>query len=77
MERLSLAERKSWDNFMRTDLGQKMMGNIKAAAQNYLDQAILNSAKGQAATHDLVMLAKGYYEVLAMLQPSPKPKEEK
>ena len=76
MERLSPAERKTWDNFIRTELGQKVMGNIKAGAQNYLDQAILNSAKGQAAKHDLVMLAKGYYEVLALLQPTPKKEKE-
>jgi len=73
-KRLSEAERKTLNNFMRTDLGGKVLDLIKDSQQSYLDTAMLITNQGPQATHDCVVAAAAVGTIYQFLKP-PKPKE--
>lgn len=73
--KLSEAERKTLDNFMRTELGGKVLDIIKESQQSYLDTAMLITNKGPQATHDCVVAAAAIETVYQFLKP-PKPKDK-
>lgn len=72
---LSEAERKALNNFMRTELGEKVLDMIKVSAQGYLDRAMLNFNKGPEFTHDCVVAAAAIETIYEFLKP-PKPKDK-
>ena len=73
---LSEAERKTLNNFMRTDLGKKVLALIKESQQGYLDRAMINFMKGPEFTHDCVVAAAAVETVYLFLEPPEKTKEE-
>lgn len=74
---LSKAERKSLNNFMRTDLGQKVLANIQDARQAYLDAAVAGYRHGREYTHDNVVAAAACETIYQFLKPPKEEKEEK
>ena len=73
--RLSEAELKTFQKFMRTELGKKILLNVKEAEQGYLDRAMLCIDKGPAVTHDCVVAAAAIETIYQFLKP-PKPKDK-
>lgn len=71
---LSKAELKTLYNFMRTELGQKVLGNVADVKQNYLDMAVAGFSRGKEYTHDCVVAAAACETIYQFLKP-PKPKE--
>lgn len=72
---LSETERKTLNDFMRTELGGKVLDLIKESQQSYLDTAMLITNKGPQATHDCVVAAAAVETIYQFLKP-PKPKEK-
>lgn len=70
--RLSEAERKTLNRWMRTELGEKVLANIQEAQQGYLDQAVAGFIKGPEFTHDCVVAAAAIETIYQFLKP---PKE--
>ena len=73
---LTKAELKTMYNFMRTDLGQKILANVAESKQGYLDAAVAGFNKGKDYTHDNVVAAAAIGTVYRFLKP-PKSTEEK
>lgn len=73
--RLSEAERKTFYRFMRTELGEKILGNIKELEQAHIAKAMLNVEKGKEYTHDCIVSATAIENVYQLLKP-PKPEED-
>lgn len=73
---LSKAELKTLHNFMRTDLGKKVLGGIADLKQDYLDAAVAGYRQGKDYTHDNVVAAAAIETVYQFLKP-PKSTEEK
>lgn len=71
---LSKAELKTLYNFMRTELGQKVLGNVADVKQNYLDMAVAGFSRGREYTHDCVVAAAACETIYQFLKP-PKPKD--
>lgn len=71
---LSKAELKTLYNFMRTELGQKVLGNVADVKQNYLDMAVAGFSRGKEYTHDCVVAAAACETIYQFLKP-PAPKE--
>ena len=67
--RLSEAERKTFYRFMRTDLGEKILTNIKELEQAQVDKAMLGVDKGQNFTHDCIVAANAIESVYQLLKP--------
>ena len=72
---LDPAELKTLHNFMRTDLGAKVLANISDLRQAYLDAAVAGYRQGKDYTHDNVVAAAAIETVYQFLKP-PKQKEE-
>lgn len=72
---LDPAELKALRNFMRTDLGTKVLASISELRQAYLDAAVTGYRQGKDYTHDNVVAAAAIETVYQFLKP-PKPKEE-
>lgn len=70
--RLSEAEQKTLNRWMRTELGEKVLANIQEASQGYLDQAVAGFTKGKEFTHDCVVAAAAIETIYQFLKP---PKE--
>lgn len=75
--RLSEAERKTFNRFMRTELGQKVLGSIKDLEQSHITKAMLNVGKGQEYTHDCIVSATAIESVYQLLKPPKKDEDEK
>lgn len=73
--RLSEAEQRAFYNFMRTELGEKILQNVKESEQGYLDRAMLCIDKGPNVTHDCVVAAAAIETIYQFLKP-PKPKDK-
>lgn len=73
---LSKAELKTLFNFMSTELGEKVLANIKESQQSYLDAAMAGCTRGAEFTHDCVVAAAAIETIYQFLKP-PKAKEEK
>lgn len=71
---LSKAELKTLYNFMRTELGQKVLGNVADVKQNYLDMAVAGFSRGKEYTHDCVVAAAACETIYQFLKP-PKSKD--
>ena len=71
---LTKAELKVMYNFMRTDLGQKILANVAESKQGYLDAAVAGFNRGKDYTHDNVVAAAAIETVYQFLKP-PKIKE--
>ena len=69
---LSKAELKVMYNFMRTDLGKKILANIAESKQGYLDAAVAGYPRGEEYTHDCVVAAAAVETIYQFLKP---PKE--
>ena len=67
--RLSEAERKTFNRFMRTDLGQKVLGGLKELEQGHLDKAMFGVDKGREFTHDCIVAAATIETVYQLLKP--------
>ena len=72
---LTDAERKTLDNFMKTDLGQKVLASIKDSQQTYFDAAMAGFMKGPEFTHDCVVAAAAVETIYQFLKPIKKKKE--
>lgn len=70
--RLSAAEQKTFNRFMRTELGNKVLSAIHETAQNYLDEAVAGYERGKDYTHDCVVSAAAVEHIYHYLKP---PKE--
>lgn len=73
--RLSEAEKKAFYNFMRTELGEKILLIVKESEQGYLDSAMVQINKGPNVTHDCVVAAAAIETIYQFLKP-PKPKDK-
>lgn len=73
--RLSEAERNTFYRFMRTELGDKVLANIKELEQSQIDKAMLGIDKGKEFTHDCIVAATAIESVYQILKP-PKPKDK-
>lgn len=71
---LSKAELKTLYNFMRTELGQKVLRNVADVKQNYLDMAVAGFSRGKEYTHDCVVAAAACETIYQFLKP-PTPKK--
>ncbi len=67
--RLSEAEIKTFNRFMRTELGEKVLANVKGLAQAQVDKAILGINRGNAYTHDCIVSAAAIESVYDYLKP--------
>ena len=74
---LSEAERKVFDRFMRTDIGQKVLANVAQIRQDYLDAATRGYSKGPEFTHNQVAAAAGVDAVYYYLRPNKATEDEK
>ena len=74
---LSEAERKVFDRFMRTDIGQKVLANVAQIRQDYLNAAALRYDKGPEYTHSQVAAAAGVDAVYYYLKPKKATEDEK
>lgn len=75
--RLSEAEVKTFNRFMRTELGKKVLTNVKEMAQGQIDKAMAGVNRGSAYTHDCVVAAAAIESVYEYLRPpKPTPDEE-
>ena len=74
---LSEAERKVFDRFMRTDIGQKVLANVAQFRQDYLDAATRGYNKGPEYTHSQVAAAAGVNAVYYYLKPKKATEDEK
>lgn len=70
--RLSEAERKTFYRFMRTELGQKILGSIKDLEQSHIDKAMLGISRGKDYTHDCIVSATAIESVHQLLKPPKK-----
>lgn len=75
--RMSEAERKTFNRFMRTELGQKVLGSIKELEQAHITKAMLNVEKGREYTHDRIVSATAIETVYQLLKPPKKDEDEK
>lgn len=73
--RLSEAERKTFNRFMRTELGDKVLAQVKELEQSQIDKAMLGVDKGSSFTHDCIVAATAIESVYQILKP-PKPKDK-
>lgn len=73
---LTKAELKTMYNFMRTDLGQKILANIAESKQGYLDAAVAGYPRGKEYTHDCVVAAAAVETIYQFLKPPEEAKEE-
>ena len=73
--KLTDAERKTLDNFMKTDLGGKVLANIKDSQRTYFDAAMAGFMKGPEFTHDCVVAAAAVETIYQFLKPIKKKKE--
>ena len=69
-------ERKTFDKFMRTDLGKRVLANIASIRQDYLDAAVRSYNQGQEFIHSQVAAAAGVEAVYYFLKPSKLSEEE-
>lgn len=67
--RLSEAEVKTLNRFMRTELGEKVLANIQEFKQGYLDKAVAGYIKGKDFTHDCIVAAAGIETIYQYLKP--------
>ena len=67
--RLSEAEIKTFNRFMRTELGEKVLANVKGLAQAQVDKAMLGITQGSAYTHDCIVAAAAIESVYEYLKP--------
>lgn len=71
--RLSEGELKTFNRWMRTDLGEKILAIIKESEQGYLDSAVAGFTKGKDYTHDCVVAAAAIETIYQFFKP---PKED-
>ena len=72
---LSKAELKTLYNFMGTELGEKVLANIKESQQTYLDAAMAGFTRGAEFTHECVVAAAAVGTIYQFLKPH-KPKDD-
>lgn len=72
---LSKAELKVMYNFMRTDLGKKILANVAESKQGYLDAAVAGYPRGKEYTHDCVVAAAAVETIYQFLKPPEEAKE--
>jgi hypothetical protein len=70
-------ERRTFDKFMRTDLGKKVLANIASIRQDFLDAAVRSYNQGQEFIHSQVSAAAGVDAVYYYLKPKKATEDEK
>lgn len=75
--RLSEAERKTLMRFMRTELGQKVLGGIRELSQTYVAKALVGVDKGKEYTHDCIVSAAAIENVYQILKPPKKDEDDR
>ena len=74
---LSEAERATFDRFMRTDIGQKVLANVAQFKQDYLNAATMSYNKEPSYIHSQVAAAAGVDAVYYYLKPKKATEDEK
>ena len=74
--KLSEAEQKTLNRWMRTDLGQKVLAIIQESAQGYLDSAVAGFNKGRDYTHECVVAAAAIETIYQFLRPPAEDKDD-
>lgn len=74
---LSEAERATFDRFMRTDLGQKVLANVAQIRQDFLDAATRSYNTSSEFIHSQVAAAAGVDAVYYYLRPNKATEDEK
>jgi hypothetical protein len=77
MDKLSENERRTFDKFMRTELGQKVLANVARIRQDFLDAATTRYTQGQEFIHSQVSAAAGVDAVYYYLKPKKATEDEK